>query len=150
MAKYPRIGVGILIFSGNKVLMGKRKNAHGQGSWAPPGGHLEMNETPEQCAVREVFEETGLHVKNIRRGPVTNDIYKGENKHYVTLFMLADYAGGVPEVLESNKCETWQWFSWDDLPEPLFFSVQNLLRQINYAGKEVHKVVVSYENPEFF
>lgn len=41
----PKVGVGVLIVDGNKILLGKRKNAHGDGCWAPPGGHLEFGES---------------------------------------------------------------------------------------------------------
>jgi len=44
------------------VLMGMRKNKHGDGTWCFPGGHLEMHETPERCAIRETFEETGIQL----------------------------------------------------------------------------------------
>ena len=44
MKKFPRVGIGVIIRKDNKILLGKRKNAHGEGSWCFPGGHLEFNE----------------------------------------------------------------------------------------------------------
>ncbi len=84
----PLIGVGIIIINDNKILLGKRKNAHGSGSWRPPGEHLEFGESLEDCAAREVYEETGIQLMNIKRGPYTNDIFVHEKKHYVTIYML--------------------------------------------------------------
>ncbi len=43
--KRPKVGLGVLIFKDGKVLLGKRKGAHGEGTWCPPGGHLEFGET---------------------------------------------------------------------------------------------------------
>ncbi len=125
----PKVGVGVIIIKDGKVLLGKRKNTgHGQGDWCFPGGHLEFNETPEECAVRETMEEAGIQIKNIRIGTFTNDMYSRENKHYVTLIMISDYHSGEPKVMEPDKCEEWGWFEWDKLPQPLFLPVQNLLK----------------------
>jgi len=125
----PKVGVGVLILRDGKVLLGKRKNAHGEGDWCPPGGHLEFNEEVEDCARREVFEESGLEITNIRRGPYTNDFFESEGKHYITLCVIADYAKGTASCKEPDKCEKWEWFSWDNLPEPLFLPLKNQITQ---------------------
>jgi 8-oxo-dGTP diphosphatase len=126
---HPRVGVGVIIVKDNKVLMGERKNSHGNGSWAFPGGHLEFGESWEECARREVKEETGLNIANIRFGSVTNDLFVKENKHYITIFMIADYIEGEPQVLEPHKCSGWQWFEWNEMPKPLFLTIENLVIQ---------------------
>jgi 8-oxo-dGTP diphosphatase len=123
----PGVGVGVIIIKDGKVLLGKRKNAHGDGTWCCPGGHLEFKEDIEACAHREVFEETGLRIKNIKMGPYTNDKFEKEGKHYVTLFVIAEYKSGELELKEPEKCERWGWFTWDDLPEPLFLPTVNLV-----------------------
>src|ERR1700756_2911768 len=92
--KYPQVGVGAIVVKDGKVLLGRRKGSHGEGSWSFPGGHLEFGESIEDCVRREVLEETGITLKNIRMGPFTNDIFEAEHKHYVTLFAVADYASG--------------------------------------------------------
>ncbi len=127
MNQRPLIGIGVIISRKGKILLGKRRNAHGEGTWCCPGGHLEYGESLEACARRETREETGLEIMNIRRGTFTNDLFKKEGKHYVTLFMLADCDQGAPEVYEPEKCERWAWFSREDLPRPLFLPLQNLL-----------------------
>ena len=113
----------------NRVLLGKRKNAHGAGTWQFPGGHLEFNESIEDCAKRETLEETGIHIKPIRFGPYTNDIFEEEQMHYVTLFVIAEHDSGIVEVREPERCERWGWFEWPHLPQPLFLPIQNLLKQ---------------------
>lgn len=126
--KRPGVGVGVCILKDGKVLWGKRKNSHGSGSWCFPGGHLEFNESWEECARRETMEETGIEIKNIRFAIATNDIFPVEGKHYITIFMVADYDSGDVQVMEPEKCEQWDWFDWDNPPSPLFISGQNFLK----------------------
>jgi len=94
-----------------------------------PGGHLELNESIEDCVKREVFEETGLSINNIQHIAYTNDIFTQEQKHYVTLFVAAQYVSGKLEIKEPEKCEKWDWFSWNEFPEPLFLSLKNFVDQ---------------------
>src|SRR3989344_844333 len=129
MQQFPKIGVGVLILKDNKVLLGKRISTHGKNTWAPPGGHLEFNEQIEECAIREVKEETNLEIKNLRIGPITNDIHKDEDKHYVTIFVISEYKSGNVKLMEPEKCEQWNWFEWSNLPQPLFLPLQNLIKQ---------------------
>jgi 8-oxo-dGTP diphosphatase len=124
----PAVGVSAIILDGAQVLLGWRVAGHGAGSWQLPGGHLEFGECIEECARREVLEETGLSITNLRLGPYTNDLFSAEGRHYVTLYVLADFAGGIPAALEPTKCSHWQWFPWSALPEPLFLPLANLLR----------------------
>lgn len=128
MQKIPRVGIGVIIRKEGKVLLGRRKNAHGEGAWCFPGGHLEFNESWEDCAIRETKEETDISLKNIRFITATNDIFPDEGKHYITIFMLADYASGELKIMEPDKCEKWEWFNWNNLPEPLFIPIRNLLK----------------------
>lgn len=129
MENHPKVGLGVLIIKDNKVLLGKRKNSHGDGAWCFPGGHLEFNESWEDCATRETIEETGIKIKNIKFSTATNDIFPLENKHYITIIMQADYDSGEVQIMEPEKCERWDWFEWDKLPQPLFVPQENLLKQ---------------------
>ena len=115
----PRVGVGVFVFKEGKVLLGKRKGAHGAGDWAPPGGHLEFGESVEECATRELAEETGLTALSVQTGMWSNDVID-RSKHYITFFAVVDQFEGEPQLLEPNKCEEWQWFAIGALPSPLF------------------------------
>ena len=127
------VGVAVFIVKNNTVLLGKRLNSHGHGTWSPPGGHLENRETIEECARREVMEETGLEIKNIRLGTYTNNIFPDEDRHSITLYVVADYISGTEQILEPDKCEEWRWVRWnpENFPQPLFYPIQELLKQ-NY------------------
>ena len=91
MEKRPQVGIGVMVVKDNKVLLGKRKNSHGDGTWCFPGGHLEYKESWEECARRETLEETDLKIKNLKFGIATNDIFEKEDKHYITIIITSEY-----------------------------------------------------------
>lgn len=125
--KRPLVGVGVLVWFEGRVLLGRRRGAHGAESWSFPGGHLELGESWGDCARREVREETGLSLAAPRFAGVTNDIFDAHAKHYVTIFMEAQALSGDARRLEPDKCEGWSWFSWSALPAPLFLPITHLL-----------------------
>ncbi|CAM3038904.1 nucleotide triphosphate diphosphatase NUDT15 [Vibrio neptunius] len=134
MNKEVRVGVAAVILREGRVLLGERIGSHGAHTWATPGGHLELGESIEECAKRETLEETGLSVDSFNKLGFTNDVFAKEGKHYVTLFVVASCSSGEPEVMEPDKCKQWQWFELDQLPEPLFLPLTNLLEEsVNFS-----------------
>lgn len=131
-----RVGVGVLVLREGRVLLGRRQGAHGAGTWALPGGHLEFGESVEACARRELLEETGLVLQSCRPGAFTNDVFEAEGRHYVTLFVQAEVAPGEPRVMEADKCAGWGWFDWAALPQPLFQPLHTLWRSGFVPGAE--------------
>jgi 8-oxo-dGTP diphosphatase len=127
----PRVGVGIVITRGEEVLLLRRANVHGQGTWSTPGGHLEFGETPEACAAREAFEETGVQVTNVCFIGLTNDVFD-ESRHYITIWMRGEYLSGEAHVAAEYESSEVGWFRWDALPGPLFLSLQHLLGEESY------------------
>ena len=121
------VGVGVLVLHNGLVLLGKRKGSHGSGTWSAPGGRLEFGEDIEDCARRELREETGLLASVTELGPYTNDVFPEAMEHYLTVFVVARGIKGAPQNLEPEKCEGWAWFTWSELPTPLFKPLQNLL-----------------------
>lgn len=121
-----RVGVGVLVQDPqypNKVVCGIRKGSHGAGTLSLPGGHLELYESWEDCAKREVLEECGLELEEstLEFGHVTNDPMPLEHKHYVTIFILAKCRTTSPpqiaKTMEPDKCEGWYPYSWDELQQ---------------------------------
>lgn len=142
-----RVGVGVFILSSSSstpkslnpnsnpknptFLLGIRLNSHGSGTQALPGGHLEFGETFEECAIREVMEETGLQITKPKFLTATNDFIssssssssggKGEEeedkKHYVTVFMTCERLNQEDEPVnrEPEKCGGWEWVDWESL-----------------------------------
>lgn len=130
------VGVAVLLRVGRQVLLGKRKKAHGAGTWSVPGGHVDPGETLRRAAARELEEETGAVVDEADLVPVafTDNLFPEVHRHYVTCFYEVPFdrlKDPRIEVREPEKCEEWRWFLVDKLPSPLFSPMENLL-QGNY------------------
>lgn len=127
--QFPKIGVGVLVWKDGKVLLGKRKGIAGHGNYASPGGHLEFGESIEECAAREVMEEAGIEIENIRLVDFGNYLFSDEGKdtvrHYLNIEVTADWKSGEPENREPDKLEGWDWYTPENLPSPLFFGTKS-------------------------
>jgi len=128
----PKVGVGVLLFnSAGQILLGKRVNGHGFLTWGPAGGHLEYSETFKACALRELHEEAGIVATDASFIGVTNDLFSTEQKHYVTVFMRVECpVDQAPIVCEPDKTVEWGWFSLQELPQPLFLPLANIIKQL--------------------
>ncbi len=115
----PLVGAGAVVHRGAKVLLLKRKNPPNEGRWALPGGLVELGETVEEAAVREVTEETGLEVKLEKLIDVQTDIHRdGEERleyHYVLVDFSASPTGGKLRL--NGESSDSRWFSRSELPD---------------------------------
>ena len=114
-----RVGVAVFVWRNGTFLIGQRKGTHGFNTWCPPGGHLELGESWEECAKREVLEETGMRIKNVRFLTATNDIFES-GKHYITIWTTADWDSIKPHITEPDKYIAQEWVTFQGLPSPLF------------------------------
>ena len=91
------------------------------------GGHLEFGEDFITCAVREVEEECGVSLTDLRVMPYTANSYSSEHGcHYVTIFVHGQ-TSQEPVNTEPHKCESWLWCSVGDIPTPRFQPLQLFL-----------------------
>jgi 8-oxo-dGTP diphosphatase len=131
--KHPRVGVANVLTFNNFVLIGKRKGEHAGGMYGFPGGHLELFESFEECAIRETLEETGMvippHIPKV--WTVENTMFKEEHRHFATIFVVTPWTPdmGTAVVTEPDKNEGWKWCWWFDLPQPLMPGIQQLLNK---------------------
>lgn len=123
------VGVAVFIWKDGKFLVGKRRGSHGHNTWSVPGGHLEFGETWAECAAREALEETGLHITNVRFLAVTEDMFKEDDKHYITIWVESDWLSGEPKIMEPDKWVDQRWRTFKTLPSPLFEPVWQNLRK---------------------
>ncbi len=130
MEKIIKVGVGVYVYDKqNRLLLGLRKSPHGNGTWCPPGGHLEYGESFEQAASRETKEETNLDIApaDVEVVGVTNDFFSESGKHYVTVHLKAKVFSGEIKLCEPDKFAEWRWFDMDNLPENMFLPAAQFL-----------------------
>jgi 8-oxo-dGTP diphosphatase len=89
---------------GGKTLMlhrVKKQNDIHEGKWNGLGGHIEQGETPEECIIREVYEESGLTLKRPQfRGVLTFPLFDGIEDEYTFLFTSEEFTG---ELIDSSE-----------------------------------------------
>jgi 8-oxo-dGTP diphosphatase len=122
----PKVGIGVIVVRDGGLLLRKRIGKLANGTWSFPGGHLESGETPEECAIRETAEETGLTMESARVVALTNDVFP-DGGHYVTIWMKADGVSDGEVTLDPTEASEYGWFPLDALPSPLFPSLVGLL-----------------------
>src|SRR3989344_2612349 len=125
----PKIGISVLVMRTGKVLLGKRRNAHGVGEYASPGGHLEFGESIEECTRRECREEAGIEIKDIKFLRVSN--LKRYGKHYLDIGLTAQWKSGEVKVCEPQKMGKWDRYELNNLPKPLFAALDDSFEAIN-------------------
>ena len=116
-------GVGVIVFNEKgEFLMMKRTSKHATGTYSLPGGWMEFGEAIEEVGAREVKEELGVEIENIKVIGVSNNFFPTENLHTVSALMAAKLVSGQePKNMEPHKCEALIWQKdWDNLPQPAF------------------------------
>ena len=102
-----------------KVLLIQRGAAPFKGAWAFPGGFMNMDETTEQCAIRELEEETGLKVTKVHQIGAYSKVDRDPRGRTITVAYLAiiDTPKDVKGQDDAAKAE---WFPITDLPKLAF------------------------------
>ena len=97
----------------SKILLGMKKRGLGVGRWNGFGGHVEKGETIDEAARREVFEESGVEVKNLDKVGIIDFLFKKSGLVLqVHIFKTADFSGQPTESDEMSP----KWFEIDDIP----------------------------------
>lgn len=112
------VGINAFVVKNNRLLLGKRKNIYGAGTWGLPGGHLEPGEKMKDAAARELEEETGLQAKSFDFINLVN--YRRGDEHRLQIGFVTRDTNDEPITKEPDRCEEWKWFELNNLPENIF------------------------------
>ncbi len=140
--QYPRPAVAadiILLTDLNteaKVLLIQRKNPPFKDCWAFPGGFMDMDETAEEAAVRELEEETGLRDIPVKLFTVASKVDRDPRGRVISVvfYCFVDSVDAVSPVANDDAKDV-SWFSLESLPQ-LAFDHQEIMENLKSQLKE--------------
>lgn len=144
------------VMNDNKTLMlyrNKKENDYHEGKWNGLGGKFEQGEAPEECAIREVFEESGLKVKDpVLKGHITFPMFDGKDDWYVWLYVFNGFEGnlidspeGRLEWIPNEKLNELNLWEGDKIFIPWLFNDKIFSAKFNYEnGKYIDYSVIFY------
>ena len=118
-----------------KVLLIERGDDPFKGCWAFPGGFMNMDETTEQCAFRELEEETGLKVSEVHQIGAYSRVDRDPRGRTITVAYLAVVDAPMAVIGQDDAAKA-QWFPLSALPE-LAFDHDEIMRDAIKKYKEI-------------
>jgi mutator protein MutT len=139
--EYKSIGCAVILLNGDNVLCVSRKYDHND--FGCPGGKIEPGESPEEGAIREVMEETGLRISHLRK--IYSTYY--ESLDQLAIAYLAEWEGEI----STTEPHIVKWGTWEDLKSGSFkdFNEQTekVILEMNAHEK---KITVTEEHNDIY
>jgi len=143
--KYPEPTVGAIIFNpDNKILLCKSHKWNNK--YVIPGGHIELGEKMEDALKREIFEETGLEIYDIKLISLKESVFSNtfhEGKH----FIFIDYICKTDsyEVTLNDEAEEYEWVDLKEIDNyELGGFVKSLLMELQNSKESQNKTEIFY------
>jgi 8-oxo-dGTP diphosphatase len=130
--KYPRpaVTVDALVLSNqNSVLLIERSHDPFQGKWALPGGFIDMDETLETACQRELLEETGLRVGELKQFKAYGAVDRDPRGRTISVIFYS-FQEEESQPTAGDDAAKAKWFPLDQLPE-LAFDHQQIIEEFN-------------------
>lgn len=148
--EYPRpaLTADAVVFSYHKdrlyVLMIQRGQEPFKNQWAFPGGFMEMDETPHDCAIRELEEETGLKLDELREVGAFAKVNRDPRGRVISIAYFYILNEDIPKLKAASDAKTLQWIPIDQLPQ-MAFDHQDMLKNCCHTLKQHMKLAI-YDN----
>lgn len=137
---HPAVATDCVVFGFDgrelKVLLIERGIEPYKGCWALPGGFLRMDETAEQCAQRELREETGLNLNYLKQFKTFTAVSRDPRERVISIAFYA--LAKKSEVQGGDDAKSAQWFTLNDLPELAFDHYHIFRNAIEQLRMDIH------------
>ena len=140
--EYPRPAVTVdaivfrIIDENIEVLLIKRLHAPFEGMWAIPGGFINLDETLEAAAARELEEETGIKDIDLKYFGVFGDVNRDPRQRTICIAFTGLLKHNGIEANASDDAAECQWFNINSIPEELAFDHNKIIKEaIKFAEK---------------
>ena len=120
-----------------KVLLIERGDEPFKGCWAFPGGFMNMDETTEQCAIRELEEETGLQISDVHQIGAYSKVDRDPRGRTITVAYLAIIDEPIAVTGQDDAANA-EWWSVDALP-PLAFDHGEIMADAMQLFNQIQK-----------
>jgi len=121
----PKVAVAVFITREGRALLVRRATDPARGQWALPAGYVDYGEDPREAAIREVAEETGLHIRLTGLVDVLPGDARDGSGASIVIVYTGDILGGEPAP--HDDVDRVEFFGRDDLPDVAFQSTRLLL-----------------------
>lgn len=144
---HPAVATDCVVFGFNgkmlEILLIKRGLEPYKDMWAFPGGFMRMEETAEECALRELSEETGLRVNILKQLGAFTGIHRDPRERVVS---IAFYALVQPsEVTGGDDASQARWFPLDEAPQLAFDHDYILRKATQQLRKDIHFEPIGFD-----
>lgn len=120
----------------------KKENDINAGKWIGVGGHVEEGESPEECVVREVKEETGYLLRSFRYRGIITFCMEGEPSMYLFLFTSDDFFG---EEIECNEGDL-KWVSKSEILSLELWEGDRIFHRLLEEREDFFSMKLCYRN----
>jgi len=141
----PTIATLVYCTFDNKVLLAKRNKAPFVGHWVAPGGKVELGESPHNCAIRELCEETDLIAKNaILRGVITEKAPRTDWHWLIFAYVVTEFDGKITKEHREGELQWWNVNEFDQvkMPEADVIFIDKLLD----VDSPIYQATFSYDS----
>ena len=140
------VGALCYIFRGEQVLLLKRARPPQVGFWSPPGGKLELGESPQEGCIREIYEETGLTIREPKLRVIQTVIDKAYPVHWLLFIFRVDDSVGDIHTTDEGELRWIPLGDLDTIPRP--YADRQYWAHLWRDGRDILQYKYVYDSPD--